>query len=500
MNDFYLSPEGFPPKQKLIRLMLLRSNCILSVAGLILLLLVSCNNDQPEPPEVGAAMVNITPPTGYPFYSGTNSIGVKDSLYAKALVFKQGDEQGALLICDLIIIERDLSRLVRDNASQNTGIPFQNITIAATHTHHVPHHDTIAKTANNYAAKAAEEKLTDEDHESYISKLIAGMTEAIVRANEQLQEVELKTGIGNAPNISFNRRYLLKTGRVLFNPGNLNPLIVEPVGPNDPDVHFVLFKNNRSDLFNASLTVFASHYAGSVEGAYFSADYPYYLHQNMKNIFGDQIISIFGAGACGDINTRDQAKPASDTQARREKVAKGLSEAIKNAYTPDKHEEAEFKIRSKTVCLPLQDYTDQELKWAKEGTEPLYPERPFMVNMRRRKILDLEQIRKTEAIVPIVSGEPWMFPVEIHAIQLTGNTIIITMPGELFVELGLDLKKRSPYRNTMIIELANSAISYIPTLRAFREGDYEPLNSRLSPGSGEIMVEEALALLQEIKK
>ncbi|MFW6101381.1 MAG: hypothetical protein ACOC90_08335 [Bacteroidota bacterium] len=48
----------------------------------------------------------------------------------------------------------------------------------------------------------------------------------------------------------------------------------------------------------------------------------------------------------------------------------------------------------------------------------------------------------------------------------------------------------------MVIELANIDIHYVPTKRQFREGEYEPMNSRLLPGSGEKMVETSLRMLE----
>lgn len=96
----------------------------------------SSSNDAGDPFEAGVAVVDITPPVGFTKYGyanyqsgqeGITSTGIKSPFYAKAIVFKQGDTKGAILVCDLIRMMRDLSSVVRERASEKTGIPFQNI-------------------------------------------------------------------------------------------------------------------------------------------------------------------------------------------------------------------------------------------------------------------------------------------------------------------------------------------------------------------------------------
>jgi neutral ceramidase len=79
-----------------------------------------------------------------------------------------------------------------------------------------------------------------------------------------------------------------------------------------------------------------------------------------------------------------------------------------------------------------------------------------------------------------------------------GNEIAwVSLPGEVFVELGLSIKKRSPFRQTLIAELANGSIGYIPDRRAYAEGNYEPVSARCAAGSGEMLVEAAVRLLKQ---
>lgn len=471
----------------------------------VLFITPACENSSKNILEVGTAIMEITPPVGYPRYGypPVISTGVKDPLNARALVLKQGDTQGAILVCELLGIPRDLSRIVRERASKATGIPFNHITVSATHSHTSP---CIVQDFKEFADRESSGRLTEEDKNSYFSFLIDNMTQAIINACDNLKQADIISGIGEAPGISFNRRYLMTNGKVLFNPGRLNPKIVSVAGPVDPRVHFVIFRELENKTYTASLTVFASHYVRG--GTDFSADFPFFLQERLKKLFGNQITSIFGLGPCGDVNTVDVTKKSEASTGEMEYVefvGNKLADAINSALPQAKKRKPDLKISSKTIHLPLQDYTEEELKWSKESDEALYPERAFMEKRRKLKLSvwgvqpPLEFMRKYEAIPPVVSGEPWRLPVEIHVFQLDSETAFVTVPGELFTQFGIDLKERSPYANTMLIELANADIAYLPTIKGFIEGDYEALNSRLVPGSGEKMIDVAIEMLTELK-
>src|SRR5207249_8860225 len=104
-------------------------------------------------------------------------------------------------------------------------------------------------------------------------------------------------------NLTFNRRYWMKNGKVAFNPGQLNPNIVRPAGPSDPDVGILLARASLSSSGGegkgeeanstkpfAGATVFAMH-SDTVGGTEYSADYAYFLQQTLRQRFGETFIS-----------------------------------------------------------------------------------------------------------------------------------------------------------------------------------------------------------------
>ena len=92
-----------------------------------------------------------------------------------------------------------------------------------------------------------------------------------------------------------------------------------------------------------------------------------------------------------------------------------------------------------------------------------------------------------------------LYLMEVQAFRLDADTAIVCLPCEIFVDLGLAIKRASPFKRTLVIEICNDRPSYVPTLKAFAEGSYEVTNARVKPGAGEILVDTAVKLLGEIK-
>jgi neutral ceramidase len=87
---------------------------------------------------------------------------------------------------------------------------------------------------------------------------------------------------------------------------------------------------------------------------------------------------------------------------------------------------------------------------------------------------------------------------EVQVFRLDADTAIVCLPCEIFVELGLAIKRASPFKRTLVIEICNDRPSYVPTLKAFREGSYEVTNARVKPGAGEMLVDAAVNSLRQL--
>jgi neutral ceramidase len=150
--------------------------------------------------------------------------------------------------------------------------------------------------------------------------------------------------------------------------------------------------------------------------------------------------------------------------------------------------EPSLAVRSAKVDAPLQSFSPSEVAAAREKMDLLGTRKlPFLEEVEVCKIVALQAF----------DGGSW--PLEVQAFRLSDEAAIVTLPTEIFVELGLAIKAASPFKTTIVIELANDSLGYIPTKKAFAEGSYEVVNSRVQPGVGEQLVETAIRLLKELK-
>jgi hypothetical protein len=445
---------------------------------------------------IGVAAADITPPVGYRmsgYFNERPSTGTHDPLHAKALVFRQGADGAALVVCDLIGLDVSVSRSAREQAAKRTGIAAKNITIAATHSHTGPlYAGALRNHLHDVAVAAHPEKRDPRESIDYPKQLVERLVDAIVRADKAAAPARLAVGVTRRDDLSFNRRFHMKDGTVRFNPGKLNPDIVRVAGPIDPDVGVVAVQD-ASGATKAALTVFALH-LDTVGGTDYSADYPYYLEGKLRGRFGKEFVSLFGNGTCGDINHIDVRH---DKPQKGQEEAKRIGEALAQtvaAAIPDlsPSKSPRLAVRSTTIEAPLHRFTAEELAAARRDI--------FKVGQRQLPFLDEVRACTIVDVALLDTRGDGLMPMEVQAIRLDDETAIVCLPGEVFVELGLAIKRASPFARTLVIELCNDDPAYIPTRKAFAEGSYETVNSRVQSGGGEKMVEAAVRLLGELTK
>jgi hypothetical protein len=439
----------------------------------------------------GVAVVDITPPPAYRmsgYFNERLNTGTHDPLEAKALVLRQGEAQAALVFCDLIGISPGVSASAREKAAAKTGIPAAAILIHGTHSHTGPLYDGALR---QHFHDIAVEKFGKDPQEvvDYPAHLVERIVEAIAQAHTGARPVSVHSGVALQRGLSFNRRFHMKNGTVVFNPGKLNPEIVKPAGPIDPDLSMVFFKTPDGKQNLAGLAVFALH-LDTVGGTEYSADYPFYLERTLRQSLGNEFVSLFGNGTCGDINhidvTHNRPQKGHDEAGR---IGNALAETVRAELPGLKPAAAPMlAVKNAVVDVPLQQYTPGEIAQAKRDI--------FKVGTNQSSFL--EQVKAVKIVNLQMRPAPTA-PLEVQVFRIADDLAIVGLPGEVFVDLGLAIKRGSPFAKTLVVELCNDVPAYIPTKKAFAEGSYETVNSLVAPGGGELLVEAALRLLKELK-
>ena len=429
--------------------------------------------------KAGAAQRDITPLLGTSlvgFFHERKARDVRDPLYAKALVLDDGENRLGFVLCDLIALEKEYISEVRRLVESDCEIPPENLMVACTHTHTGP---------------ASVGALGVDRDEGYLEFLVPRIADVVGMAVNRLREAEIGWEVGREERISFNRRYWMRDGTVRTNPGYNNPDIVRPAGPIDPEVVAIRVSDAEGRTV-AVLANFALHYVGGSPTDVVSADYFGMFAEEIQRMHGERFVAMLSNGCCGDVNNIDVHNPPERKgYAHVEHVASILAADV---YSLTEHikptSEVQLRAASRNVTIPIRPVTEKMAEAARETLR----DAPEDINRYTK-----EQIYAREVL--LLREMPREVETEVQAFALRselGDMAILGLPGEMFVEIGLRIKEGSPFRPTMIVELANDWVGYVPTKKAFGEGGYETelaRSSKLVPEAEDVFVETACVLL-----
>lgn len=430
--------------------------------------------------KVGIARADITPPVGTKSagFAGRGPLSkLHDPLYATAAVFDLGSHNVALLSCDLLGLDAETIGEIRQKIARKTGIALNAITVACTHTHYGP---------DSY--RDMEDPMIKAYRENLIHTL-AGVVEA---AHNSVQPVIMRVGWGES-DIGINRREKLPDGRVILGQN--------PAGAIDRAVG-ILRIDGIDGTPLACMVNFQTHpvsQTGQVD--HISADYPGKMREVVEKLTG--ATCLFLQGAAGNINAVRMEpcyEPARSLGVRLGCEVVRVWELCGNPTTVAlcPHE---IHVSSQVINLPRTRFGSQEnamnlVVSLEKEIEELNQKEGVEGRLRWAQVRLKRAEQALDSWTKGVPQDPVKAEVQTWSV---GDFAIATAPGEIFNQIGVQVKNESPFKHTWFVSCANGSIGYVPIPEAYADGGYEVTHaSQVSPEAAGILTQSCLELLNAI--
>ncbi len=415
--------------------------------------------------------------------------GTHDDLLVKAMVWADDADRSnaaALVTLDVIDVESEFVASVRQQVEEATGIPGERIGVTCTHTHGGP-------------VTMPDRRLGRADF-AWIDRAAILAAEVVVEAANSIEPMIFTAGTGNEPTVGKNRRV---HGGVI-----------------DPDVPVLRFQRANGQVA-AILTSYGCHPVTLGPNNFLAtADYPGYVRRTLETIY-EGAEAHFVTGCCGQVNNGHTSRDGDYNRGmiwrsygEAERIGRAIAGealqaaeqsarfAVANAIEDQSVEPATVRVASRTIALPfLRPPEETELlalttSWEAElRALEMDDAAPGGELARLRVYLDwAAQVQAGPA--------PESADAEVMAIGV-GDVIFALLPGESFVEFGLEIKARANRDHVFTLAYANGRPGYIPHRSAYPAGGYEVDDAYryygypacFAPEAGELVVETALELI-----
>jgi len=427
--------------------------------------------------------VTITPPIGT-YLAGYDARtdparGVHDELDARCLVLDDPSGAVVILAVDVLQLPTAFANAVRAAIAQTTGIPRERILACATHTHSAPDLE------GTYTPGGPDRSLTE-----MWRRALAGCAEAAWRGRV---DADVEFGLGTVDGVGVNRRH--------------------PDGhPVDPLVGVVSARLRGGERACVLVNYTCHPVVLGPDNLCISADYPGFARRAIEAVEGPRTLAMFTNGAEGDVNTGHSADLSGigapipgRTFARARRLGHRLAgEVIKVLAGPMVGLSGPIAATACEVFLPFRETpppaaaeaalaaADREVgRLVALGADPNAATAAKIRRFHAAVHLGVAR-RRAAATAPGVTAE-------LQTVRV-GDLALVGIPGELFVELGLAVKARSPFLHTLVLGLANGSVGYLPTREACESGGYEAVATQFALGAGEMVQNACLEMLQSLKE
>ncbi|NLF67698.1 MAG: hypothetical protein GX575_01445 [Candidatus Anammoximicrobium sp.] len=396
--------------------------------------------------------------------------GIRQPCEARALVLTFGPMQVAICSLDTLSVTEEMTGRIQRAAAQRTGIPAENIHVAATHDHSMP----TFKYVRQWGAVTPE----------FVAAVEKRTVEAIVAAQADLAPAELSLGKCHAEGGSHNRT--VKKG-VARTGAEFGPLSTDAERWLDTLLHAMVFHRagKKPDLvwyhFSAHAVCYADEQAGP--------DWPGEVARQIHRESGQR--PSFLQGHVGDVNPGD----GSDWRGEIRQTVAAITPALKKAIASASPRRVDcLRTRSTRFNVPFDmdlfaQWVDEYRRDPSKCQSGRWVDAGFAADWYRG---NQQRDRSVKHL-----------PITLTAIQL-GPVGMLLHPAELYSYYGLAIRRDSPLQDTLVVGFADGSIGYLPDPQAYRQGEYSALvvpkigdRPPYQPVAAREMTAAALALLRQ---
>ncbi len=392
--------------------------------------------------KAGTAKINITPETPIPMsgYGGRKEPfkSIHDKIYARAVVFDDGHNKAAVVSADVIGFSHDFWKKLTDRLARETGIAPDHVFLSAVHNHGGP-------VTMVYNRDPVPEVI------AYVAYIENQIVQVVKSANDSLKPVTIGSGKGEC---------LMNINRRSRDPKRGVSLGRNPYGPCDHDVGVVRL-NGLDGKPLAILVNWACH--GTVTGPrnlLITGDWPGAASRFIEEK-SNGLVAFMLIGASGDINPI--YGPHIDFEDVRsysygvDEIGMVLGEEVMKISE-------EITTYKGGVISTLQRIVKLPGKLEKSSLQQPEPDSENTVNVR------------------------------LSALKI-GRVVFTGVSGEVFTEIGMQMKEKSPYTNTYMVTHCNGSSGYFITDKAYEEGGYEANSTRVKSGAEQAIIKNLLEMI-----
>lgn len=387
-----------------------------------------------------------------------NSIGIYDDLYVNTMYLKSDNYDFLFISYDLLGVDKYYCEKIKTLIYETYNIPGKNILISAIHTHSAP--------------------------EGFPANLRKGLFTKKFNINEKYQELVIDKTL-QAVHDSINS---LDEVCAFASKGKVKDLYGNRIQKDylyDDDIFMIRFKNDFGKTIGAVVNFSCHPTVLGDKNYYISADFVGYMRKHLSKSL-DNCVIIALNGSAGDVSTR-YTRLSQDIQ-----EAKRIGEELANQFLLSLNESKKIELNNlkrKDIVFGLDRRFDLNIDDIDKQIIEL--------REKKKKLTDEGDKRKIEVQLQVLENMHDLGIFEIKKIEVKisiidiGELRIISIPGELFSELGLKIKNNTN-KFSLIAGYSEDYVGYIITDNAYQKGGYENLVTLLPKGSSERIVSSIL--------